>query len=748
MARKKKRSKKLAVDPNLAAESSRYDAPIASREFLISVLHEYGAPLDLPQLIERLSLHDDPERQEALRRRLNAMIRDGQIIRNRKGGFVPVDEADLLVGRISAHADGFGFLICDNGADDIYLNARQMRRVLHGDRAIVCRTGQDHRGRSEGRIVDVIERANHQLVGRLHEEHGIYFIAPDNRRIHQDLLVPDADLNHAKPGDIVIADIVEQPTQRHPPVGRVERILGRNMQPGMETDIAIASHEIPSDWPTVVQREVSAIEPEVSAADRQGRRDIRELPLVTIDGEDARDFDDAVCCRVVDDGWRLHVAIADVSHYVTPDSALDAEAYRRGTSVYFPQRVVPMLPEELSNGLCSLRPGVDRLCMLCELSLDAKGSIKRAKFQRAVMHSHARLTYSQAASILIDQDQQLRKQYADVVPSLEALYRLYKTLQKSRQQRGAIEFESNESRFEFDRHGQVSQLVPVQRNDAHRLIEECMILANIAAARYLHRKRLPTLYRVHAPPTADRLDDLRAFLKLHRLTLSGGTAPSAKDYARLYQRIRDRADAAVLSMMMLRSMQQALYQPRNEGHFGLALEHYAHFTSPIRRYPDLVVHRAIAHAIKGGKTADFYQTHNAMIAHGEHCSMTERRADEATRDVELFLKCTFMQAHVGDTFRGIITGVTSFGLFIQLRQFRIDGLAHITSLDGDYYHFDQTSQSLTGERTGKRFSLGDELAVQVAAVNLDERKIDFQPVKSGSNSKRKKNNRGKKSKRR
>jgi len=750
---KRKPKKKTPRDPNFAQEAEKYAAPVASREFIHRLLVEAGSPLDLRALIEKLELENEPDLQEALRRRVAAMIRDAQILKNRKGGLVPIKESDLIPGRISAHPDGYGFVLADDLPDDIYLSARQMRQVLHGDRVVVCITGTDGRGRKEGRIVDVVERGNQQIVGRLLSEQGIYFVAPDNKRIHQDLLISEKHLNGAKSGDMVIGLIVEQPTRKHPPVGEVAEVLGQHLKPGMETDVAIASHDIPDTWPQEVIDYVDKYADVVPEKDKADRRDVRQLPLVTIDGADARDFDDAIYCERRDSGWRLFVAIADVSHYVIGESALDQEALKRGTSVYFPNRVIPMLPEALSNGLCSLNPNVDRLCMLCEMTLDANGELKRTRFHKALMRSHQRFTYSEVAQILVEKDKSKRKQHKSLIPHLENLYRLFKVLMKLRKKRGAMEFESTETRMLFDEHQKISEIVPVQRNDAHRIVEECMILANIAAAAYLQKRRMPALYRVHASPNMDRLEDLRAFLALRGLSLDGGDSPSAQDFAKLTRRLAGRADVTIIQTVILRTMQQAVYQPGNEGHFGLALEQYAHFTSPIRRYPDLLVHRAIEHVLKRGKPADYSYSKERMAVLGESCSMTERRADEATRDVSNWLKCEYMLEHVGDEFDGIVSAVTSFGLFVQLPEFFIEGLVHVTSLDNDYYRFDQAAQALVGERSGIEFKQGDALRVVVAAVNLEERKIDFQPAgkpvkkrkKKSTGSKSKKNVKGKES---
>ncbi|MBX2836965.1 MAG: ribonuclease R [Gammaproteobacteria bacterium] len=712
-------------DPNAEAEQARYDNPIASREYILTLLQGEKMPATADYLARKLDIEDDPERLEALRRRLAAMQRDGQIIRNRKGGMVPVDADAIVAGRISAHPDGYGFLITDDGDKDIYLHGRQMRQVLHNDRVVVCITGTDHRGRREGRVIEVVERANRSVVGRIMEEKGVLFVAPSNKRIHQDLLVSPGKTLNAAAGDMVVAEILEQPTHRHPPVGRVVEVLGQHFEAGMEIDVALRSHEIPFDWPPEVEDQAAQYSTDVLEADKVGREDVRDLPLVTIDGIDARDFDDAVYCEKTDSGWRLLVAIADVAHYVQPDTALDSEAQSRGTSVYFPGRVVPMLPEVLSNGLCSLNPEVDRLCMLCALTLKEDASIKRVQFYNGLMRSHARLTYDEVAEILTSKNTALRKTYAPLVSHLEDLEKLYRLLLKARKKRGVIDFTSNETRIIFNDNKKIDQIVPITRNNAHKLIEECMILANIAAAGFLEKHKVPALYRVHHSPKQDRLEDLRSFLKLRDLSLGGGATPETSDYAELSKKIAGRPDQSLIETVMLRSMQQAIYQPRNDGHFGLALDQYAHFTSPIRRYPDLLVHRGIKHVLSGDKVDSYRYSEEHMSGLGEQTSMTERRADEASRDVVSWLKCEYMQDHVGDTFDGVISAVTSFGLFVELPDIHVEGLIHVTNLSHDYYRFEQAEQALIGERTGRLYRLGDQISVVVQAVNLEERKIDF-----------------------
>jgi len=730
MSKPKRKKNKNSGDPHLAREQAKYGEPIASREFILTLLRDEKAPLKFNALAQKLGLGDDPKGIDALSRRVRAMLRDGQLIENRKQGFVPVDADSLIAGRISAHPDGFGFLVPEknDGKGDVYLNGKQMRLVLHGDRVVVCLSGVDRRGRREGRIVDVMERANKSVVGRFLEEKGVIVIAPDNKRIHQDLMIPETARGTAVHGDIVVAEIVEQPDKHNPPVGKVLEVLGKHMEAGMEIDMSLRSHDIPFEWPQEVLDQANGYVTEVQDKDKMGRKDVTRLPLVTIDGADARDFDDAVYCEKTSSGWRLLVAIADVAHYVGFDTPLDKEAESRGTSVYFPGRVVPMLPEVLSNGLCSINPEVERLCMLCEMTLDETGGIKRARFYNGVMLSHARLTYSQVNEILTKPQSTLHDTYAEVVPHLQSLHELYSILSASRSTRGVIEFASTETRILFDDDKKISEIVPVVRNDAHKLIEECMILANVAAAGFLEQHSVPALYRVHHGPKSDKLEDLRAFLSLRGLKLGGGDQPTALDYAVLSNLIEDRADKTVISTVMLRSMQQAVYQPKNEGHFGLALSQYAHFTSPIRRYPDLLVHRAIKHVLKRDSIINYRYSKEHMNALGESCSTTERRAEEATRDVVSWLKCEYMQDHIGSEYPGVITAVTSFGLFIELSDIHVEGLLHVTNLAHDYYRFEQAAQAMVGERTGKQYRLGDSIDVRVDAVNLEDRKIDFAEI--------------------
>lgn len=719
-------------DPHAEREAGKYERPIASRELLLQLLTDAGKPMTWQQLAEVLDLHHEDD-IEALTRRLRAMERDGQVVRNRRNGYGPIEQMDMVRGRVVAHPDFFGFLIPDDGSEDLFLTAREMRALMHRDRVVARVSGVDRRGRREGAVVEILERNTHQVVGRFQRVGAMAFVIPDNKRITHEILIPADGEGQAEHGQIVVAEITEQPTSRRQPVGRIVEVLGEHLAPGMEIDIAMRANELPYRWPDAVEDEVAGLRIEVADADKTGREDIRELPLVTIDGEDAKDFDDAVYCEAHGRGWRLWVAIADVSHYVKVKSALDQEAVSRGNSVYFPGRVIPMLPEILSNGLCSINPQVDRLCMVCEMVISATGQLKSYRFFEGLMRSHARFTYTKVAAILAG-DQALREQYHALVPHLEELHRLYRVFDGIRRERGSIEFETTETSIVFGADKKIERIVPLIRNDAHKMIEECMIAANVAAAKFLSKHKIPLLYRVHEPPKEDKLSDLRAFLSELGLNLPGGDEPQAGDFSALLETVRGRPDAHLIQTVMLRSLKQAVYSPDNKCHFGLALEEYAHFTSPIRRYPDLLVHRGIRHVLRGGSVDDFTYGHNAMQLLGENCSMTERRADDATRDAVDWLKCEYMQDKVGEVFGGVVSSVTSFGLFVELSEIYVEGLVHVTSLRSDFYHFDPARHCLRGDRTRQTFRLGDPVMVRVMRVDLDDRKIDFEMVESAADS--------------
>jgi len=734
------------VDPHLAREEQNYDRPVASRELILEILGESRGPMTRKALADKLQLEDD-DLLEGLRRRLRAMERDGQIVRNRRNAYMPISEADLVKGRVTAHPDGFGFLIPDEGGDDLFISPKQMRSLLHGDRAVVRVVGVDRRGRREGAMVEVLERAHQEIVGRFHKERGIGFVIPDNKRITQDILIPLDQAGDTKDGDIVVAAIIEQPSRHSQPIGRIQEVLGEHMAPGMEIDIAIRSHELPHVWPQAVVDEISSFGEEVPEKAKANRLDLRETPLVTIDGADARDFDDAVYCEPQKSGWRLLVAIADVSAYVEKGTALDDEAVERGTSVYFPDNVIPMLPEVLSNGLCSINPNVDRLCMVCEMRIDAKGKIKSFDFHEGLMRSHARLTYDEVATMIVDKDKKSRQAHAAIVEHLDNLYKLYHVLKKARGKRGAIDFETTEPVFKFDNQRKIQNIVAAERNDAHKVIEECMIAANVSAARFLKKKKMPALHRAHAGPSAEKVLGLREFLGEFGLHLRGGAEPTPSDYGEVIAAIQERPDKHLIQTVMLRSLSQAVYSPDEEtGHFGLAHQDYAHFTSPIRRYPDLLVHRGIRHILRGGKPKNFAYEYEAMVTLGEHSSMCERRADDATRDAVDWLKCEFMQDKVGEAYSGTVSGVTSFGLFLELDKVFVEGLVHITSLPSDYYSFDPVGHRLTGKRSGRTYRLGDRVDIIVARVDLDERKIDFEPADKPPEEKKKKKRRRKRKK--
>ena len=707
---------------NDSTRRKRDDAPasLPSRDDILKALAAAGAPTPRDDLARDLRVGRDA--REAYEGRLAAMERDGQILVNRKGELCLVAKLDLVVGIVQGHADGFGFLVPEDGGEDLFLNAREMHKVLHGDRAVSRISGVDRRGRREGEIVEVLVRANREIVGRLHEERGVHFIVAETRRINQDFLVPRDGVGTAKVGEIVVAEIVEQPTAGREAVARVTEVLGSATDPGIEIEIALRKHALPFEFGKEVQRQAKRLPTEVRPADHKGREDLTGLPLVTIDGETAKDFDDAVYCEKKGRNYRLVVAIADVAHYVREGDAIDKEARERGTSVYFPRRVIPMLPEELSNELCSLKPRVDRLCMVCDMEIAPSGAIRSYRFYPAVMHSRARLTYTQVWTWLSDPASAKSAEAKALMPHLANLYALFKSLAAAREKRGAIDFDAPELAIEFDEHGKITGIVPAPRNDAHKLIEECMLAANVCAADFLAERKQMTLFRVHEPPPVEKLAALREFLATSALHLSGGDKPTAADYAKLLDTARERADFDLLQTVLLRSLSQAQYRPDNEGHFGLAYEAYAHFTSPIRRYPDLLVHRAIKASLGGAHYTPAGMTWQQL---GIHTSMTERRADEASRDVVNWLKAHYMRDRIGEEFDGTVSGVTSFGLFVTLDGLAIDGLVHITDLGRDYFHFDGTRHTLTGERTGRTFQLAGRVRVKVARVDLEQSKIDF-----------------------
>ncbi|WP_417225281.1 ribonuclease R [Amphritea sp.] len=743
-------SKHFSEDPHADREAEKYERPIASREMIMALLAEQGEPLTRPQIEVLLDIEDE-ESGEALRRRLRAMERDGQLMRDRKAHYILLSKLDLVAGRIAGHRDGFGFLIPDEGGDDIFLSAREMRQVFDGDRALVRATGEDRRGRTEGAIVEVLERKTRKLVGRFHGHGGFGYMTPENQRISNDIQIlpdPDGKLEY-KQGQLVVVELITPPSKRAKATARVTEVLGDHMAPGMEIKVAIHNYDIPNEWNDAIRQEVSEFGPDVPDSAIENRVDLRDLPLVTIDGEDAKDFDDAVYCEPIrSGGWRLWVAIADVSSYVHPGSQLDIEAHLRGNSVYFPEFVVPMLPEILSNGLCSLNPDVNRLAMVCEMTISDAGKLTDYTFYEAVIRSKARLTYTKVGAMLEEPDSEqgiaMRQQYAEVLPHIIHLHDLYFALRRAREERGAIDFETTETRILFSEERKIEKIVPVVRNDAHKIIEECMLCANVAAASILQGMKQPALFRVHDGPKDSKLQTLRTYLGPLGLSLGGGDEPTPPDYQALSESLEGRADKHVIQVMMLRSMSQAVYSPEHKGHFGLNYEAYAHFTSPIRRYPDLLVHRAIRGLIHSEsnsphitRPANFKldkrfihrYTLGQMVELGEHCSMTERRADDATRDVMSWLKCEYMQDCVGDEFSGVISAVTGFGVFVELEEVYVEGLIHISALPGDYYHYDAALQRLHGERSGKSFRLGDRVQVLVARVDLDDRKIDFELVK-------------------
>ena len=725
MAKKPKSSEKQ--DPFHQREREKYDNPIPSREFILETLVEFGRPISKKQLISALNIKQEAQ-EDALGFRLRAMLRDRQLMQDRRGRYCLLDKISLQRGTVQGHPDGFGFFIPDDGSTDMLISPREMRTVMHGDTVLAHKSGTDRRGRPECKIHEIVEHANPRVVGRFFSEQGVNFVSPDSKRLTQDISIPPDSIHQATDGQIVLVEIVSYPNKRSHAIGKIIQVLGEHMAPGMEIEVAILAHGLPAEWPDDVHASLKDVPDTVRESDLLKRTDLRHLPFVTIDGEDAKDFDDAVYCKPKPKGgFQLYVAIADVSHYVAINSALDQEAARRGNSVYFPEKVIPMLPEVLSNGICSLKPLVDRLCMVMEMAITAEGKIQRTRVYRAAIHSHARLTYTQVSDWLTAGACD-SKQHASIWPAVQHLHALYHVLAKTRKTRGAMDFNTTETRIVFDEHRKIQQIIPVVRNDAHRLIEECMLAANVATAKFLEKAEIPTLYRVHPAPAEDKILALRQFLGEFGLTLGGGKKPSPKDFQTTLLSVGDRPERHLIETVMLRSLKQAQYIEANDGHFGLAYPAYTHFTSPIRRYPDLLIHRAIGHILDNNTADGFSYKAKDMGRFGKHCSSTERRADEATRDVVSWLKCEYMQDKVGQVFKGKIAGVTGFGLFVELNDIYVEGLVHVTSLKNDYYTFDAVKHRLTSERSGHSYRLGDPMTVLVARVDLDERKIDFEPV--------------------
>ena len=747
-----------------------HSSSIPSREDILAILRTKGK-IKIKSLVSALAV--TPEQLSGLERRLAVMERDGQIEVDKNGSYDLLPSDSFICGRVISHRDGYGFVSPDLVSEDIYLPEREMQKVLHGDRVQVGVVGKDKRGRTEGKILEVLERASTHVLARLKHKNGEWIATPEDQRFGREIRLLDIPKG-LKAGQIVNIEIIEQPARYTVAGGKIVEIVGDMDDPGIEIEIAVRKFDVPHQFSKAAEKRTAAFPTEVQDSDREGRVDLRDIPFVTIDGEDARDFDDAVYCEPVKfrrkNAFRLLVAIADVSHYVQPNDALDVDALERSTSVYFPRRVIPMLPEKLSNGLCSLNPAVERLTLVCDAVISTEGEILAYQFYPAVIYSAARLTYSEVAGILAEQlnhhstdnpaTEQTTAQLVEVVPHLLNLYAVYSALLQARQVRGAIDFETVETSIVSNAAGKIEKIVPRIRNEAHKLIEECMLAANVCAANFLQHHKQPVLYRIHAAPTKEKIAPLRTFLKQTGLQMGGGDTPTSTDYAQLMLKISARPDAVLLQTMLLRSMQQAVYSPDNIGHFGLSYPAYTHFTSPIRRYPDLLTHRAIKAVLAGkryepkgidqeslnawspvmarkqeqSKTENNENNQNngkkekipaIWAALGAHCSVNERRADEATRDVEAYLKCYFIKDKLGETFTGVISAVTTFGIFVQLDALFIEGLVHITELGSDYFQFDEVRHELKGERSGVRYRLTDPVAVQVSRVDVEARKIDL-----------------------
>jgi len=715
-----KKTKKIRnSDPFLNREKENYQNPIPSRELILEVMNDHGVPIPKKELIKKLEITKDE--YPFFEKRIGAMARQGQILINRKDILCISKKLNLIPGKITGHPDGFGFLIPeDSSLQDVFLSPKEMSKVFHGDEVMVQVTGLDKKGRQEGVIVEVLTRGNSMIVGRVIQNHGVTIVRAEDKRISQDILVPYHQDMNAQPGQVVEVEMTTQPDFRTKPMGQITKIIGNYSDSGIEIEIALRKHHLPYEFSKEAIKESESFKDEILISDHKDHADLTELDFVTIDGETAKDFDDAVFAQKAESNMRLFVAIADVSSYVSINSQLDKEALSRGNSVYFPRRVIPMLPEKLSNGLCSLNPQVNRLTMVCEMVIDNEGLVTEFKFYPAIIFSKARLTYTIAHKILYENDDDLTKKYSHVLTNLKSLKKVYDLLSKQREKRSAIEFDSVETAINFNEDGKIDSIQPIHRNEAHKIIEECMLAANVSAAKFLLKENSPAIYRNHESPKEEKLELLKNYIAEFGLKLGGGQKPSAKDYSALLQSIRSRPESQMLQTMILRSMQQAVYETKNKGHFGLAYDTYTHFTSPIRRYPDLIVHRAIKEKLKRNELRV-----KDLDGIAKQCSTTERRADEASRDVEDWLKCYFMKDRLGDVFSGTISSVTGFGVFVSLDEIYIEGLIHVTDLGNDYYVFNKSKHALTGERSGKSFGMGDRVKIKVAKIDMELSRIDL-----------------------
>ena len=687
------------------------------------------------QIANALDLYSEQDK-EALRRRLRAMERDGQLMFNKYKGYALIDESLMVSGKISIHQDGFGFVSYSDTEKDLFLTAGEISHVFDGDvvQVLMSPSGPHSKSgsRSFNKLIKVLERNTTQIVGILKRKGDDFYLLPDSSKILHKVEVDDRKMMDAKAGQLVNTDITEYPTFRQNTLVQIAEVLGHPEDPGIEITVALHRHGLVEGWTDEEFDHAEAFGAEVAEEDKVGRADYRNLSFMTIDGADARDFDDAVYCERKNNGeWRLMVAIADVSHYVRPDDVLDVEAQTRATSIYFPGHVVPMLPETLSNGLCSLNPDVDRLAIVCDMTINAKGLVIRSEFSEGLIHSHARLTYDQANAVAVKRQSKMARDVANsnpgIIDHIKNLHDLYKLLIPARSKRGAIDFDTQELKFNLNKNKKIASMSPVIRNDAHKMIEEFMLCANVATANFLDEHKIPSLFRSHDGPTDKKLTALREFLSEKGLVLAGGDKPTSQHYNQLLTKIVDRGDASIIRTMLLRSQSQADYSPKNDGHFGLAYDAYAHFTSPIRRYPDLLVHRAIRMKIADKKKSTFQRLKSLMVNRravnaeypydkkdmkelGIHCSNQSRQADEVSREVENWLKCQYMQKFKGETFNAGVTGITHLGLFIELDQIGIEGLVHSTNLTD----------------AQKEYVLGDKLEVVLSNIDMQQRKINFQ----------------------
>ena len=699
----------------------RKQSPDLSTEEILKLMREDDRPLLLREILRRLSLQKE-QRQKA-RGLLRDLAEVGRVVRIRGNRYGLPSKMNLVVGRIKTHPDGYGFVVPEaEGQEDIFISPRNLKEAMHGDR-VVARIESIRKKGKEGSIIRILERKTRKVVGKFMRAKNYFYVIPEDDRILPEVFIPEGETKRARSNQIVVAEITRYPTERARPEGRITHILGYPDDPEIDPQIVTHKYDLPSRFTSPALEEAKSLPPAPSSYEYRNRVDLRGIPTLTIDGENARDFDDAVSVeRERDGGVKLYVSISDVSHYVREGTSLDGEAYSRGTSVYFPDRAIPMFPVELSNEICCLHPKVDRLTLTAELRYDGNGERKGVRFYPSVIRSDERLTYTWVKKILVDGDPELGERFGPLLPSLDLMADLCQELRRRRTERGAIDFDLPEPEIILNLQGETEDVVRAERNLAHQIIEEFMIAANEAVAHFMEERGVPFIYRIHEPPKKEAIDEFRSFISHLGYRMRKESDHSPKEFQKVLSDVKERPEERVVNEILLRSMKWAKYSAKNSGHFGLASDGYTHFTSPIRRYPDLIVHRLLKKVLS---KEEMKVSEGVLAEMADHLSNRERVAMEAEREILDRYRVRFMKDKIGEEYEGIISGVAAFGFFVELKDIFVEGLVRMTSLHDDYYQYHEKKYCLVGERTHKTFRIGDEVRVRVDRVDVESRHIDF-----------------------